>query len=205
MISAELNIIRALIRPILAKPFAENRKWQVQGLGMLRTYIDKDTRLHVWDARLHYCEDSGWHTHPWNFSSFIAAGTIRNRLYREQKDVYHVREVPLWKPFTKQHIICGPGGCAISEPEDVFLMEAATHTYYAGESYQQTADEIHASEPSNGAVSVITRQTVHLDGSANVYYPSGSKWTSAEARRAQIEEISEGCKLALATMDGEIK
>ncbi len=83
-------------------------------------------------------------------------------------------------------------------------MEAVTETLLAGDSYQQSADEVHSSHPTQGAISIITRRVVYPDGSANIFYPEGSTWTSAEARDAKLHEIKDGTRLALAQLNQEI-
>lgn len=197
MLPAEVTIIRDLVRPILRQPFDNGRKWQVQGLGMLRTYLSPETRLHIWCPEFNYCEDSGWHTHPWDFSSFVVAGIIQNTKYIERKAAGRSKG---WIPFIKQRIICGPGGCSMGEPEDVFLKEVVNHTYVSGTHYSQNADEIHSSHPERGTVTVITRNVVYPDGSATVYHPKDSKRTSAEARPATAHEIRFGTAIALERM-----
>jgi len=207
--NAALDLIRnRIVLPILTAPF--QHKWQVQGLGMLRTYLDANTRLHIWHSKLNYCDDSGWHTHPWDFSSFVVAGKITNRrfLKRVEGEFLGESEPPFrasgaWTPFTEQHIICGPGGCAMSEPKPVYLFEAMRTEHTAGETYGQRADEIHTTETVDGSITIITRKTVHEDGSANVYFPRGSEWSSAEAREATQDEIMQGVNVALKRLSAE--
>jgi hypothetical protein len=208
-VNAALDLIRRkVVLPILDKPF--DHKWQVQGLGMLRTYLDPNTRMHIWHSKLNYCADSGWHTHPWDFSSFIVAGSIQNKKYLKRVDGEFLGESEppfkangAWTPFMEQQIICGPGGCAMSEPKLVYLFEAVNVQLYAGSTYAQRADEIHTTLPADGTISIITRKTVHEDGSANIYYPVGSTWSSAEARPAEDFEIILGVNTALKRLSAE--
>jgi hypothetical protein len=58
-------------------------------------------------------------------------------------------------------------------------------------------------ETMDGTVSIIQRRTVHEDGSAYIFYPTGSKWTSAEARDDLPLEIAQGCELALERLNQE--
>ena len=201
--STELNIIRALVRPILENP--QRNEWQVQGLGMLRTYLDKDVRLHIWDNRLNYCADSGRHTHPWDFGSFIVAGAVINTTYIENHSPVEGRMIGAdrWRPFKKRRIVCGPDGCALSEDVPCFLWPAMSIEYKAGSSYTQSADEIHATKTMDGTISIISRKLVHADGSATIYTPADSEWSNAEARKATWPEIFNGCELALARLTQE--
>jgi len=199
--NAALDLIRnKIVLPILTAPF--QHKWQVQGLGMLRTYLDPNTRLHIWHSKLNYCEDSGWHTHPWDFSSFVVAGKITNSRFLKREDTPSGVATG-WQPFTEQHIICGPGGCAMSEPKSVYLFENSREAYTAGNTYSQRADEIHTTGTMDGSITIITRKTVNEDGSANVYFPRGSEWSSAEAREATEDEIMLGVNVALKRLSAE--
>jgi hypothetical protein len=202
MLTPELRIARAFVKPILENPTANGRKWQVQGLGMLRTYLEPDLRLHVWNSKMRYCADSGHHTHPWDFWSYIVAGRIADHGF-----IQHVLEGPItermlgpdrWMPYNKQKIICGPGGCSVSEIEKTFLWPTDDLVYAAGMKYGHRADDIHWTETTDGAVSIISRKTVHEDGSAYIFWPEGKEFTSAEARPATPEEIALGTSTALA-------
>lgn len=198
-----LPIVRALIRPILHDPF--DREWQVQGLGMLRTYIEKDVRLHIWNSAFNYCDDSGWHTHPWDFTSYLVAGSIVNTLYIENHRPVEGRMIGAdhWHAFRKRRIVCGPEGCALSADEPCFLWAATSQEYVAGQSYSQKADDIHTTKPSDGAISIISRKLVHADGSATIYTPADKEWSNAEARKATSDEIHQGTQLALAQLRKE--
>jgi len=58
-------------------------EWQVQGFGMLRTYLDGpgEPRLQIWDQRLATWSNNAIHDHPWAFTSTILAGTLFNQRY----------------------------------------------------------------------------------------------------------------------------
>jgi hypothetical protein len=55
-----------VVRSILEDPM---RQWTVQGLGMLRTYLPDNARLHIWNPALKFEEVSEHHTHPWDLVS----------------------------------------------------------------------------------------------------------------------------------------
>ena len=60
---------------------ASSYKWSVQGFGMLRLYIRKVGRLHIWDNELRYPGVSVIHNHSWDLESTIIVGAIRNTRY----------------------------------------------------------------------------------------------------------------------------
>ena len=57
--------------------------WELQGFGMLRTYIDKDTRLQIWLKEFIVPNVTDIHTHPWDFESYIFQGEITNYCFSE--------------------------------------------------------------------------------------------------------------------------
>ena len=58
-----------IVKQVMENPF--NYEWELQGFGMLRTYIDKDTRLQIWLKDFIVPGVTDIHTHPWDFESFI--------------------------------------------------------------------------------------------------------------------------------------
>lgn len=102
---------RALTAPL-------HHKWQIQGLGMLRTYLDDagEMRLHVWDSSASYVKDSNIHTHPWGFDSRVLSGVMRNRRFLCSMNGWGHHD------YMRQKIVCGPGGCSVEEPEEASLV-----------------------------------------------------------------------------------
>jgi hypothetical protein len=181
--------IKALARGILQR--AESFDWTLQGLGMLRTYLSKEVRLHVWDDRYAVRGVSTMHTHPWDFESLVVAGVLINKRYR-------VGDHGL--PYNAQELRCGPGGCLKSSPYLVYLNQApGVEAYTDGELYTQRADEIHVTKPQRGTVTLIHRRFHEDEDTARVYWPRGSRWVSAEPRPATPEEIQEITSHALST------
>lgn len=187
--------IDKLVESILEHP--EGHEWSIQGLGMLRTYLaGPDLRLHIWDRRAGAEGASQMHTHPWHFDGYVVAGKVYNRRY-----------VPasIWDsgaPFHRQRIFCGVGGGPEEEaPVDtVRLYVPETEAIFAGQMYQQDADEIHVSEPEDGTVTLIHRHFREDRDHAYVFWPEGEEWVTAEPRVATPEEVRAICDGALEVM-----
>lgn len=179
---------KLLVRNILRHP--HHHEWSLQGFGMLRTYLDDQRvfRLHIWSQE-HAVENvSLMHNHPWDFTSKIIAGEITNRRFTESED---------GQPFTRSRILCGEGGCIKSEPERVLLAAWPPERYIEGDSYKQTATEIHSSHPADGTVTLIERVFGEDNDHADVYYKEGEIWVSAEPRTASEAEIKAICNKSL--------
>lgn len=171
--------LKATIKQILEK--AEHYEWSLQGFGMLRLYLTKETRLHVWSDSHTVPNVSDIHDHPWNFRSTVVAGELRN-----------YRFTPVERGasrFLTRRILCGPGGCVMGEPAYVNLYEGVREIYFEGDDYYQGASEIHRSEPIDGTVTIITRAFLDDSDHANVFWRPGEEWVSAEPRPATPEEI----------------
>lgn len=177
---------RALIRFILTN--ALKFEWSIQGLGMLRLYLSPSQRLHVWSREAKRTDVSTIHDHPWDFDSLIISGSIENLIFEN---------VPQGLPHLRQQILCGPGGGVCGAPEEVGLICRTRTTYGSGWSYFQKAEVIHESEPSEGAVTLITRTFRPDTEHANVFYEAGKTWVSAEPRVATAAEIERITRSAL--------
>jgi len=187
------NISKALVREILENPY--DHKWTLQGFGMLRLYISDTKRLHIWDASYAFKDVSLIHDHPWDFNSYIVAGVVRqhrfdvtprNRLNQNGLDNYEA-----------QTIVCGEGGCSTGNIYQTGLKRSLIEIYREGDEYSQKAEEIHLSIPESGTVTIINRVFKEDTEHANVFWPIGEKWVSAEPRKADEEEIYNFTQLAL--------
>lgn len=166
-------------------------EWSIQGLGMLRLYLDPEgvRRLHIWDPAQATNEVSTIHDHPWDFTSDIVSGNIINAKYLP--DPYDGRYY--WGAALR----CGVGGGLVGEPERLRLFAKSPVMYNAGDYYSQQAEELHESFPSAGAVTVITRK-FRPDNTdlARVVWKHGD-WVSAEPRPATKAEVAHFRELAL--------
>lgn len=184
----QFRIMRELVKSILENPLDCGREWSLQGFGMLRLYLSPTLRLHVWSQEHVVQNVSTIHDHPWDFSSFVLSGRVDNR---------RLQEVPHGKPtHFKRTIKCGPGGHAMPDETKVCLVADPLEIVRAGEAYGQLAAELHCSQPSHGAVSIIERlRPAGRDPDlATVCYPLGTEWVSAEPRpatRAEVFEITD--------------
>ncbi len=165
---------------ILTQPL--ERKWSVQGLGMMRTYLNDTQRLHIWNSSLMVHEVTQRHDHPWNFTSEIIFGAMHQTRATE----IIPSETGEW---VKHRVLCGEGGGLVGEPELVNIRMGEIETYYEGYSYSQKAHEVHDSFPLNNTVTIMTREYLEDNTHANVYFLKRGEFVSAEPRPASRAEI----------------
>lgn len=157
-------------------------EWTVQGFGMLRTYWgdDKRFRLNIWDSRLAVPDVSVIHDHPWDFTSWVLAGNFYNHRY-----------VPCFsgQTYEWQMIRTGEGGGPDGTRGFLRLLRDESEWFVAGDSYKQTAEEIHESGYQDGTVTLNERIRRPDGEHARVFWPVGKKWIDAEPRPATPAEI----------------
>lgn len=193
-----LRYLRPLVLGILRNWV--NYRWSLQGFGMLRTYVTKELRIHVWDSRFTVKDVSTIHDHPWHFESRVVAGRLVNTRYRVHPcshDDVQVEALRLRVPFIKERIVCGPGGGQLDGGQRVWLVPCEPETYEVGDTYQQRADEVHHTWCEDGTVTVVYREFLPDAEHANVFYKADERWVSAEPRDATPDEISTIVDLAL--------
>lgn len=191
-----LRYLRPLVEHVLRNWI--NYRWSLQGFGMLRTYLSKELRLHVWDSRFAVKDVSTIHDHPWNFESRIIAGRLVNTRYRVEPCTHSDAQLAPFvrPPFIKERIVCGPGGGTEKGLDmtvngaRVWLIPFDPETYEAGDTYRQQADEVHHTWCENGTVTIVHRDFLKDTEHANVFYKADSKWVSAEPHDATPDEIS---------------
>lgn len=174
-----MSSTKLLVKKILEK--AENFKWSIQGLGMLRLYLADDLRLHVWDNRYRVVNVSPIHDHPWDFESTVVAGAVRQVRYIEGMSYDNMT-------FKYATIKCGEGACTLSEPT---LIDLQPHyeEYREGNIYTQKADEIHESQPEDGTVTLCKRTFGRNRDNARVFWRGDGEFVSAEPRTATSDEV----------------
>lgn len=172
-------ITKSLVKKILESPY--DLEWSIQGLGMLRLYLDDERRLHIWDDRYSVENVSVMHTHPWHFKSTVIAGVVHNTRFVEHPD---------YQRYYKQKIFCGEGGGLVGESTRVGLMPSSKETYNERESYYEQAHEVHISSPRRGTVTIVKREFLDDADHAFVYWTVGD-WVSAEPRKATRDEIKD--------------
>jgi hypothetical protein len=189
----EFQALRAAIHSILEDP--GNREWSVQGIGMMRTYLDgnKRFRLNVWDGCLAIPNVSVIHDHPWDFTSWVISGTFANVRYEMARDP----AACLGAPFSWQYVRCGPGGGLDGEHGSCRLLAGHSEVYCTGDVYHQRAEEIHASHYDSGAVTLNDRVPRPDSEHARVFWPHGQNWVDAKPRQADYRTVQDTLKLAL--------
>lgn len=173
-----------LVKMILTR--ANAYSWSIQGFGMLRLYLSNEVRLHVWHPDFAVKDVSTIHTHPWDFTSHIIAGSIKNVIYSEEE---------CGEIFYRQKIQCGIGGGAVGESCKVILHEKSIEVLESGQSYEESAEDIHESFPAPGTVTIVERRFRSDTEHANVYHDG--IWVSAEPRQATPEEVTAITQVAL--------
>lgn len=183
-----MNATKLLVKKILESPF--EHKWSLQGLGMLRLYLNKETRLHIWDSRFKVPNVSTIHDHPWDFDSLVVAGRLKQvRFYP-----YEAGE-----RYSYSILKCGAGNCERTPPLPIWLNAMAEEDFGEGDSYRQVSCEIHDSRPYDGTVTIIERKFTKADEDhARVFWKEGD-WVSAEPRPATKDEIKSITTASLAT------
>lgn len=204
----DVNVARELVRAILER--ATSYQWTVQGFGMMRLYLRKVGRIHVWDSRLRVRDVSDMHTHPWSLRSTIIAGTLVNERYATIPDTLppnFAAELAQGQidEYYEQLLQTGEGGGLKGEPNVVRVRRMSQEVYRPGDVYSQGPAEIHVSKPEDGCVTLMERPkgpdyTEH----AWVYWPRDRGqfgWTSAEPRVARDVEVAAAVALALTRWD----
>ena len=168
-----------LLRDILINPL--DYEWSVQGLGMMRTYLSEDKRLHIWHSALQTPGASRVHDHPWHFTSLVVFGEIHQYRY--------IRDINFGTPWKQQRIMCGEHGGVEGEPEIVRIRPADLEIYKKNDVYQQKAHELHDSIPVDNTVTIITRDYLEDLDHAYVLFPLDKEFVSAIPRPATRAEV----------------
>lgn len=177
----DIKKLQMMVRFIIENP--HRYEWSVQGLGMLRLYIGKEARLHIWDSELEYPNVSKLHNHSWeSLHSTIICGQLKNTRFLESPH--------LGKLYNKRRLVCGINCEFVEESKIIKLVEYPTEIYFPGDSYSQNGAEIHLTEtPVDGTITFMIRKYDGPTGNADIYWPVGTEWGTAEPREATGEEI----------------
>lgn len=178
-----MDLLKKLVRSALmtAKP----ADCSVQGFGMFRLRLDENTRIHVWSEVWRTPEVSDIHDHlQWHFTSHVLRGALHDHCYMViQGPVTHI----------PHHIKAGVGGGMVTEsPAGVHLHEYIVREYEEGDRYSHANTDIHRTEFSEGAITVVEQQrTPPLGASdATVFVPVGLAWVDAKPRPASALDIA---------------
>jgi hypothetical protein len=173
--------------------------WQVQGFGMLRTYLEGEgePRLQVWDQRLAVWGNGAIHDHPWDFRSRIIAGTLFNQRYRRwQRNGTSMTDIDLigkhheFEWYNEVKIKPGEeGGQLDKKPKRVELRKEPLEIYTKTDEYTQFADELHQTRYINGTVTMIERMRVREADTASSLWKDG-EWVFFRPRPATAQEVA---------------
>lgn len=173
---AVLGILDAAVKgPAEENPY----EWSVQGMGMLRLYIRKVGRIHIWDSMLRYPGVSMIHNHSWDLQSTIVCGAISNVRY-----TFHMDGDKYWR----QIIQCG-FDTKVMTPAETILLRASEPEYYGpGKVYNQRADILHRTYADDGTITIMERD-LDQHGQAEVVWPYGEVWGNGQPRNATFAEV----------------
>lgn len=195
------ELTRDLVKAILKSPY--DLPWSVQGLGMLRTYLDdkQKYRLHIWDNSLRVPNVSPIHDHPWHLDSLIVAGVLKQRRYHiggiTSAVFYEGGYALSSEVFQMSAIKCGEGAFTKTDPIQVKAYSRGLETYAPGERYQQTKDEVHETMAEDGTVTIVDRTFEGDRDTARVFWRGDGGWVDATPRRAERHEIARVTERAL--------
>ena len=169
-----------IVKHVMENPF--NYEWELQGFGMLRTYISKNTRLQIWLKDFIVPGVTDIHTHPWDFESFIYQGQIVNHCWRESSKLDGVT-------FDRCLILTGEKAY-VKERTQVILKVIGNQKYTRGMVYNHEKNIPHRIDFVDGTITILTKSNIHEDSLAYSYVIGiGNEWVSAAPRLATKEEI----------------
>lgn len=173
-----------IVKQVMENPF--NYEWELQGFGMLRTYIDKNTRLQIWLKDFIVPDVTDIHTHPWDFQSFIYQGQITNFIFKE----YALEDQVSGEWFQSDRCLILTGVTAfVKEKTPIILKPLDKVGYSRGDIYFHGKDVPHRIDFIDGTITILTKSNIHEDSLAYSYVQNGGEWVSAAPRLATKEEI----------------
>jgi hypothetical protein len=176
-------------------------EWQVQGFGMLRTYLkgEGEPRLQIWDQRLAVWGNGAIHDHPWDFRSRIIAGTLFNQRYRRyhrdgvsQLDIDLIGKQHEFSWYNELKIQPGLDGGPLegAAPARTQLRAEPIEVYAKTEEYTMEAAELHITRYANGTVTMIERERVTGSDTASSLWKDGPHWSFFRPRPATPQEAA---------------
>lgn len=169
--------------------------YSVQGFGLLRLYIRRIGRLHVWDSALRYDNVSMIHNHSWDLRSTIVAGRLLNTRYEVDPLV--------GEPHDGIRMITGYDCRQVAAMENVRLLRQPHEIYQPGDVYAQAAHVLHRTDADDGTITLMER-TEDENGEADIYWPRGGTWGTARPRVATPDEVRTTIGKAIASLEASI-
>lgn len=162
-------------------------KWEIQGFGMMRTYISKNTRLQIWLKDFIIPNVTDIHTHPWDFESFIYQGWIKNNIFKEYNLNDQVSEE--WFQYDRCLILTGELAY-VKERIPIILKPQGKFEYFQGETYLHRKNIPHKIDFIDGTITILTKSNIHEDSLAYSFVKGvNNEWVSAAPRVATEKEI----------------
>lgn len=171
-------------------------RWEVQGFGMLRTYLTEDRalRLQVWDSRLLAFGNNAVHDHPWDFKSTVFSGLLYNQRYL----CLHPTTRARGDRYIEKLIVPGIGGGETAKVREVVLEPMPIEVYGPGETYKQVWHELHVTRFIDSTITVIERSEQRAENVArSMAKEDNAPWTFYEPRPATETEVYETIGRAL--------
>ena len=166
-------------------------KWEIHGFGMLRTYINENTRLQIWHNDYTVEQVTDIHTHPWDFTSTIMQGYVRNITYEE----HELNDTDIDDIYDRCLILTGEHAY-VKEKTRVRLVKKTQFMHTKGDTYKHKKDIPHRISFCDGTITVLTKENVNPDSLAYSYVEDTLEWVSAAPRLATVDEIQEFIKIA---------
>jgi hypothetical protein len=181
-----MSPLQLTVREILRRAHAF--EWSVQGFGLLRLYLGREGRLHVWAPCLTYPGVSTIHDHSWDLRSEVVVGHLNNRRYVEGAT---------GTVFWKRKLVTGYDTRFVEPPSLTKLTRISDEHYFPCDRYEQQAHEVHETLADPYTVTLMRR---HEDenGEATVFWPFGEEWGTAKPRPATADEVRRVAERALA-------
>lgn len=162
---------------------AHSWSWSVQGFGMLRLYVRKVGRIHLWDEALRYPNVSMVHNHSWDLKSHVVCGLVVNTRYEQRS----CEDTFFGQTYHGKRMITGYQCSDVQPLDDCMLREEVIERFGPGETYSQRAAELHRTDAVDGTVTLMERNE-DTNGQADIRWLYGTKWGTARPRPATPEE-----------------
>lgn len=166
-------------------------QWSLQGMGLLRLYLNDNYRLHIWDSRFRAPGVSMIHDHlQWAFDSTVIAGRVVNIKYNMNHGPGMKEEDATHKYQTMR---AGYNCIALHSPRLCQLWKSAEEICSAGVNYHQEGFEVHETDALDGTVTLMHKfptQNEAQKDTARVFWKANEEWGSAEPRIASQSEVS---------------
>lgn len=174
-----------IVKKVMENPF--DYEWELQGFGMLRTYIDKDTRLQIWLKEFIVPNVTDVHTHPWDFTSYIYQGRVTNYSFHESSTQRPYLD--RYEEYDRCLILTGEKAF-VHEKTKVFLQMCNTDIFTKGKIYKHRRDVPHRIRFTDGTITILTKSNIQEHNLAYSYVKGiDNEWVSAAPRPATKEEI----------------